>query len=512
MPAGPHLLAPTRVALDPNEVIADVDPRVFGGLMEHMGRCVYEGVYDPASRFADEHGCRTDVLDALGRLDMTAVRYPGGNFVSGYDWRDGIGPKAQRVERLERAWRCVEPNTFGTDEFLPLCERMGWTPMMAVNLGTGRARQAQELVAYTNSADTPMAELRAGNGQERPWSVGLWCLGNEMDGVWQIGHCSASEYARRARDAAAAMRDVDPAIEVVGCGSADPNLPSHPRWSITLLDEFGDGLDYISVHRYARNFFRRTPDFLGFGLAVDAQIEEIAALCKQAQQRHGHDRRTQISFDEWNVWYKTAAQPVTDRFRRAHTAGVAPALIEEIYNLEDALVCAGFLNSFIRHADVVRIANLAQMVNVIAPLITKRDRLLVQSIFHVFRMFSARRTGDALAVTPQGPTYRTRRFGEVPVVDLSAICGPDQLHVFAVNRSLDAVAPLQIDLTNGTFIASPDAEILTGPAPRAHNTFQHPDVVTAQPFAEASSSGCSVELPLPPLSLVAVSIPMSRGV
>lgn len=496
----------TTIRLDGGDVIADVDPRIFGGLLEHMGRCVYGGVYDPASRHADTHGCRADVLEELGRLAMTVVRYPGGNFVSGYNWRDGIGPVQHRPERIDRAWRCVEPNTFGADEFLRLCDRMRWTPMLAVNLGTGSPYDAQDLVAYTNApAGTLLGDRRASNGRADPYGVGLWCLGNEMDGPWQIGRTSASEYTRRAADAARLMREVDPGIEVVACGSSDPRLPSHPRFLRTVLDEFGDGLDYLSLHRYARNPLRRSADFLGFGVSVDRQIEEAAAMCREAQRRHGFARPTLISFDEWNVWYRTFVQPATRWFVPSRLGGHAPRLLEEVFNLEDALVFAGFLNSFIRHADVVRIANLAQMVNVIAPLITEGDRLLVQPSYHVFRMFSSRRQGDALTVHASGPTYRTRRLGSVPLVDVSAVLGGEALHVFAVNRSLNAAAPLQIDVSGLAFGGRTDAEVLTAAHPRARNTFAHPDGVTAQPFSDVTTTGASAELLVPPHSLVAAS-------
>ena len=503
-------LTPTTLELDAGDVVADVDPRVFGGLLEHMGRCVYEGVYEPTSAHADEHGCRTDVLDALRELSFTAVRYPGGNFVSGYDWRDGVGPRDQRPERLDRAWRCTESNQFGTDEFLPLCERMGWTPMMAVNLGTGTADDARDLVGYVNEpAGTHAGDWRGRNGRAAAYGVDLWCLGNEMDGPWQLGHTDASEYTRRAREAAAAMREVSPDIEVVACGSSDPNLPSHPAWSLTVLDEFGEGLDYLSLHRYARNFGRRPREYLGFGVGVDAQIEESARLCEEARSRHGLDRAARISFDEWNVWYKTAPQTLARMALPARFGGRAPHLIEEVFNLEDALVAAGFLTSFLRHADVVRVANLAQMVNVIAPLLTKGDDLLVQSIFHTFRMFSSRRAGDSLRVTAVGPAYETRRFGTVPEVDLAAVLGPEALHVFAVNRNLTATAPLEVGLAGRSLDRIGPCEVLTGPHPRARNTWDDPHVVEAAPFAGLSCTAGSAELHIPPLSLVAATFPLA---
>lgn len=503
-------LAPTTLTLDADRVIADVDPRVFGGLLEHMGRAVYEGVFDPTSPHADEHGCRTDVLEALAGLHMTAMRYPGGNFVSGYDWRDGVGPVDRRPTRAERAWRSLESNRFGTDEFLALSERMGWTPMMAVNLGTGTPEEAQALLAYCNApTGTAMGDWRAEHGRPEPYGVDLWCLGNEMDGIWQIGHTTVGEYVDRARAAAGAMREVDPSIEVVACGSSDPNLPHFPRWDRTVLTDFGTGLDYLSVHRYARNFTRNTPQFLATGVSVDRQIEQLDAISQDAARRNGFGRPTRLSFDEWNVWYRKRVEQRL--LLPARWGGHAPHLLEETYNLEDALVVAGFLNSFIRHADVVRIANLAQIVNVIAPLRTRGDDLLIQSTYHAFRMFSSRRDGDALRVGTAGPTYDTRRVGTVPFVDASAIRGEGVLHVFAVNRSVDEAAPLELAFSGPALRSVRDAEILTGSHAQARNTFADQAVVHARPFESARPSGQSAELVLPPLSLVAASFALDTS-
>jgi alpha-N-arabinofuranosidase len=504
-------LPPTTVALDSAVQIAAVDPRVFGGFLEHMGRCVYEGIYDPTSRHADEHGCRTDVLDALRALDMTAMRYPGGNFVSGYDWRDGIGPKASRPERVEKAWGCLESNQFGTDEFLQLADRMGWTPMMAVNLGTGTAEAAAELVAYCNDeVGSASGDERTANGHVSPYGVDLWCLGNEMDGFWQIGHCSPEEYARRAREAAAAMREVSPNIEVVACGSSDPNLPHFPRWDRSVLSEFGPGLDHLSVHRYARNFARNTNRFLAFGARIDAQIAQLRAVIDDVAHRQGWDRTPTLSFDEWNVWYRTNVSMEIKRRLPARINGHAPRLLEEVYNLEDALVVAEYLHAFIRNADIVRIANLAQVANVIAPILTKGDDLLIQSIYDAFRMFSKRRTGTSLRVHQRGPTYDLRRTGTFPVLDVTAIAGDGLLHVFATNRDLTDPAPLQADLRGLTLTGVRDAEVLTGPHARARNTWEHRDVVRARSFHDATVTPTGAEALLPPLSVTAITFELER--
>lgn len=491
-------LSPTRLGLRTDDTIAPVDPRVFGGFLEHLGRAVYEGVFDPASCYADADGFRSDVLAALADLRFTVIRYPGGNFVSGYNWRDGVGPRELRAPRVDWAWFSREPNTFGTDEFMSLAKRMAWMPMMAVNLGRGRPHEAAALVEYCNGArGTREGERRARNASVEPYGVGLWCLGNEMDGWWQLGHLRADKYTARAKEAARLMREVDPAIETVACGSSDPSMPSYLKWDRTVLAGMEGAADYISVHRYARNFFRDSRTFLAFGNGIDRHIEDIDALCLDQQHRSGNPKRVYLSVDEWNVWYRQLS-PIGWGRR-------APHLLEETYNLEDALVVAQFLNSFIRHADAVKIANLAQIANAIAPIRTRGDELLRQSIYYAFRMFSTRRDGLALRVTRSGPSYGTRKYGEVHYIDASAILDGDRLHLFVVNRSLDAIAPLEVELGGRSIHTVESAEILTGPHARAANTFQSPNVVVSMPFNGMRTSHASAEVELPPLSLVAAT-------
>lgn len=495
-------LPPTRLDLRADDVIAPVDPRLFGGLLEHLGRAVYEGVFDPKSRHADAEGFRTDVLDALAALRFTAMRYPGGNFVSGYNWRDGVGPRELRTSRFEWAWTSREPNSFGTDEFMSLSKRMRWTPMLAVNLGRGRPDEARALVEYCNGpVGSREGDRRARNASTDPYGVGLWCLGNEMDGWWQLGHVPADKYAARAKEAAQLMRAVDPGIETVACGSSDPRLPTYPSWDRTVLNALSNDADYLSVHRYARNFLRDSRTFLAFGIAMDREIEELDSICIEAQRRSGSAKRMYLSVDEWNVWYRHLSPIGWGR--------TAPHLLEETYNLEDALVVAGFLNNFIRHADIVKIANLAQIVNVIAPIRTRGDDLLLQSIYYAFRMFSTRRDGVALRVACAGPTYGNRKYGQVPFIDASAILGDDCLHLFVVNRSLDSVAPIQIELSGRTCTGVANAELLSGPGAKARNTFSEPNVVAASGFAGLRTSAGSAEAELPPLSFLAASISLS---
>jgi alpha-N-arabinofuranosidase len=496
----------TTIHLHTGFQIGPVDPRIFGGFLEHIGRAVYEGVYQPESGHADADGFRQDVLAALRRLDMTAMRYPGGNFASGYHWLDGVGPREQRPTVRELAWQSLEPNRFGTDEYIALCRKMGWTPMITVNLGTGTPEEARNWVEYCNCpAGTRYADLRAAGGHPEPHGVKLWCLGNEMDGPWQLGHVPAAQYAIRAQQAAKMMKDVDRTIELVVCGSCTTGLPTYMEWDRQVLEYMGDLspgseqvlADYVSLHRYVGNRANDTPDYLAITNSIDRQVEEMDAVCRFVQARQRSKRRTYLCFDEWNVWYKNHEADGAGKF--------APHLVEEVYNLEDALVVAGFLNSFIRHADVVKIANLAQIANVIAPLLTRGDELLVQSIFYPFEMFSKRRNGVSLRLAVSGPTYEGKTNGRATFVDASAILAADRLQLFATNRSLDESAPLRISLADQALVALESAEILAGPDPKAANSFEQPEVVKAQPFAEARVKDGQAHLSLPPLSTTALT-------
>lgn len=498
-------MRPTTIHLHTAFQIAPVDRRIFGGFLEHMGRAVYEGVYDPRSRHADENGFRTDVLEALRRLRFTIMRYPGGNFVSGYHWEDGIGPRDRRPLRVEKAWDSKEPNQIGTDEFMSLCRKLDWEPMIAVNLGTGSADEAGNWVEYCNGPrGTKYGDRRAANGHPEPYGVKLWCLGNEMDGPWQIGHCSPEEYAARAREAARRMRGVDPTIETVACGSSATLMPTFASWDAQVLEHIDDQADFISLHRYVGNWTENTRDYLALTNSIDRQIEDIDAVARAAQSKRKSDKRVYLSFDEWNVWYKTFSIHGTS------AKGEFPAhLIEEVYNLEDALVVAGFLHSFLRHADCVKVANLAQIVNVIAPIRTRGDDMLIQSIFHPIEMFAKRRQGISLRVAVDGPRYVSDKYGEVSEIDCSAILDGNRLSVFATNRSLDRAAPLCVTVADRQVARFVDGELLAASDPKAENTFENQEVVRSVAFGDVRCDGHGARLDLPPLSLAALTFELA---
>ncbi len=492
----------TTVTLHTEFHAGPVDERLFGGFLEHIGRAVYEGVYDPNSAHADEDGFRADVCDALRRLDMTAMRYPGGNFASGYHWLDGVGPRDARPAVRELAWQSTETNHFGTDEYVKLCRKMGWTPMITVNLGTGTPEEARDWVEYCNCpAGTRYADMRAANGSPGPHGVKLWCLGNEMDGKWQLGHVPADQYAIRAQQAAKMMKDADAGIELVVCGSCSPGMPTYMEWDRQVLGHMGDLADYVSLHRYVGNPAADTADYLAVTNSIDRQIEEMDAACRFVQARRNSAKRAYLCFDEWNVWYKNHDSDGTGK--------VAPHLLEEVYNLEDALVVAGFLNSFLRHADVVKIANLAQIANVIAPIITRGDELLIQSIFYPFEMFSRRRAGVSLLPAVAGPAYESASYGPAKFIDAGAILDADRLKVFAVNRGIDDPAEVQVLLADRAIASLAEGEILTGPRADAANSFEQGEVVKSHPFAEVSVAGGKATAKLPALSVAAMTFQLS---
>ena len=440
-----------RIKIDTDRVIGEVHPHVFGNFAEHLGRCIYGGIFDEGSPLADADGYRRDVIEAVRGLNVTILRWPGGNFVSGYNWKDGIGPRNLRPARPEGAWGDVEPNRFGTDEFLRFCERIGAEPYIAINAGLGTIEDARQWVEYTNEArHTYWADQRRKNGRDRPWNVKYWGLGNEVDGPWQLGHKNAEDYSKFALEAAKAMRRVDPSIKLIAAGSSNFS----PRadwvgWNRTVLERLRGEIDYISLHTYIGNRDNNFERFLGASAQdVDSRIEITAGLIRAALANLPEARPIYIAFDEWNVWYRARGSSEHDTGRTR---------LEEIYNFEDALAMGVFLNSFIRHADVVRMANLALLVNVIAPIFTNKDGLFLQTIYFPLAEYSKQRGNLSLNVAVASPTYKLEgRPAPIPYLDVSATFNPKTRTVFlnVLNRSEKNDIPTQIDNIEGK-IAGP---------------------------------------------------------
>ena len=428
---------------DKDYTIGEVSPRLFGSFIEHLGRAVYGGVYEPGHPTADDQGFRQDVLALVKELGVPIVRYPGGNFVSGYRWQDGTGPRSLRPRRQELAWNSIETNEVGIDEFQEWARRANSEVMMAVNLGTGTAGEARDLVEYCNfPGGTALSDMRRANGFEQPFGIRTWCLGNEMDGPWQMGHRTAEEYGRIACEAAKLMKSTDPSIELIACGSSSSSMPTFGEWEATVLKNCYDQVDYLSLHSYYGNRSNNSAEFLACSKDMDQFISDVVAICDAVKATRHSKKTMYLSFDEWNVWFHSNEQD-----KKVEKWIVAPPLLEDIYTFEDALVAGCLLITLLRHCDRVKIACLAQLVNVIAPIMTETGgRAWAQTIFHPFRDASRFARGTALDCRIDCPTYDGGAYGETPSVEAVAVVGGGELTILAVNRSFTEDGELNLDL------------------------------------------------------------------
>lgn len=480
-----------RVYIDTRRTIAPLDQDLFGSFLEHLGRAIYGGIYDPGSPLSDANGFRKDVLQEIRKLGVPIIRYPGGNFVSGYNWLDGVGPKSSRPRVLDKAWDTLESNQFGTNEFLEWCKAADTKPLMGLNLGTGTAEEAAALVEYCNiDKGTHWSDLRRQHGFPEAWNVEHWCLGNEMDGPWQIGHMSANEYGMKAADAARQMRYVDSSLKLIACGSSGPFMPTYLEWDREVLEQCYEYVDGLSLHRYFGNNERdtgnSTPKYLAMNLSMERQISETLAVCDYVRGRQHSDKQLWLSFDEWNVWYR---KTMGDGHRQE-----APHLLEEIYNLEDALLVGGLLNTLIRHADRVRIACLAQLVNVIAPIMTNDKGLFQQTIYYPYSWALKFARGAVLNLLVDCSTYDVSGLGSVGYVDVSGSLDREggKLALFILNRDLDKPREVEIVWEDTAPSRAVSSFVLTGDDLKAVNSFQTPNNVAPKPFpTPAISAGKS---------------------
>ena len=392
-----------KIKIDIERATGEIDSLLYGNFTEHLGRCIYGGIYDPSSSHADQYGFRKDVMEASKQLGVSILRWPGGNFVSGYHWEDGIGPISARPKRKELAWGVVEPNTVGTDEFLQYAERLGTQPYIPVNLGTGTLDEARNWVEYCNSdTGTYYANLRAKNGHVKPYKVKYWGLGNEMDGSWQMGAKTADDYGKYALEAAKLMKWVDPAIKLTVCGLSYW-AGNTPEWNRTVLNYVKDHADYISLHFY---YGDRTNNYLEYMASMkepENEIKQTEAIINEVRFKNRIEKPIYIAFDEYNVWYRTGVEEK----------------LEEKYDLQDALAVATFLNSLIRNAHIVKMANIAQLVNVIAPMMITNDKLWKQTTYYPLQLFAANCYGSAVNSFVQSDTFNTAKYKGVPYLDVS---------------------------------------------------------------------------------------------
>ncbi|AJQ96638.1 alpha-N-arabinofuranosidase [Gynuella sunshinyii] len=467
-----------KATLHRDFTIADIDDRLYSAFIEHMGRAIYTGIYEPGHPSADARGFRQDVLELVRDLKIPAVRYPGGNFVSAYDWKDGIGPKENRPVRLDLAWRSKETNQVGINEFAWWAEQAGLEMILAVNLGSGNLQDAREFAEYVNHASgTYWSDLRRSHGVEDPYNVKMWCLGNEMDGPWQIGHKDAREYGRLADETSKALKGLDPSIETIVCGSSSDEMPTYPEWEREVLDACYENVDYISLHKYFGNNSNNSLNFFAKTEATGRYIQAVSSIIDFTKAKKRARNDVYICFDEWNVWYHRRSED--DAKIRQWDWPEAPELLEETYNFEDALFVGCLLNEFIRRSDRVKIACIAQLVNVIAPIrADKGGPAWRQTIYWPYQFASLYGRGQALQVVTSGPTYDCEVADDVPYLDIAATRDKDTITLFVINRHPTETMDLDVALTGYTADRVLLHQCLEGHDLKATNSGTTPDKVS----------------------------------
>ncbi|MCZ2847366.1 arabinosylfuranosidase ArfA [Modestobacter sp. VKM Ac-2978] len=502
-------MSTAQLTLDPRFTIGAVHRRVFGSFVEHLGRCVYDGLYEPGHPTADEEGFRTDVLELVRELGVSTIRYPGGNFVSGYRWEDGVGPREDRPKRLDLAWHSLETNQVGLHEFARWNDKAGSELMLAVNLGTRGVLEALDLLEYSNvRSGSALSDQRIADGTTEPFGVKMWCLGNEMDGPWQLGHRSAEDYGKIAAQAAKAMRQLDPSVELVVCGSSNSAMPTFGAWERTVLEHTYEDVDFISCHAY---YAERNGDLAGFlasAVDMDHFIESVVATADHVKAELRSAKTINIAFDEWNVWYQErfhAEDQITDIEQWPY----APRLLEDAYHVADAIVVGSLLISLLKHADRVTSASLAQLVNVIAPIMTEPGGpAWRQTTFFPFALTSRLARGSALRVELSSETYRTTEHGDVPLVDAVATHDPETgaTAVFLVNRAIEGPTTVTVDARSLGDVRVLETHTLNDDDPYAVNTLAEPTRVAPVANKSAHLQDGVLTIELPPVSWTAVSL------
>ncbi len=495
------------ITIDRSQHVAPVNPRIFGSFVEHLGRSVYDGIYEPDHPTADENGFRRDVLDLVRELGATTIRYPGGNFVSSYRWEDGIGPREQRPRRMDLAWHSLETNEVGVDEFAKWCQAAGSELMMAVNLGTRGVESALDLLEYVNHpSGTYWSDLRAKNGSTEPYDIRMWCLGNEMDGPWQVGYMSADDYGKIAAKTAAAMRMVDPKLELVACGSSGSNMPTFGDWERIVLEHTYDHVDYISCHAYYQEYDGDLGSFLASSLDMEYFIATVASTADHVKHKKRGKKDIKLSFDEWNIWY----------LKEHMESGVikegwpyAPRLLEDVYSVADAVVFGGLLMTLLKHSDRVTSASLAQLVNVIAPIMTEPGGpAWRQTTFWPFSTTVQLAKGEVLRPTVASPSYDTARYGGAPFVDSVATYDEEsgRAAVFLMNRNMQESVDVEIDVRGIRRLERASAVSLHDEDVYAKNTLADQDRVRLKPNDSASVEDGILRVTLPAVSWTAIDL------
>ncbi|PWB98467.1 alpha-L-arabinofuranosidase [Salinibacterium hongtaonis] len=500
-------MAKATLMIDRSAIVARVDRRLFGAFVEHLGRCVYDGIYEPGHPAADGDGFRRDVVELVSELGTTTIRYPGGNFVSGYRWQDGVGPRDQRPVRRDLAWHSLETNQVGLDEFARWAKLTGSEIMMAVNLGTQGVLDALDLLEYANHpSGTQLSDQRARNGTTEPYGIRMWCLGNEMDGPWQIGAMSADDYGSLAARTAAAMRMAQSDLELVVCGSSSSSMPTFGHWERVVLEHTYEHVDYISCHAYYQERAGDLGSFLASSLDMEYFISTVSTVADEVKLAKNSSKTMKLSFDEWNIWY-------LDEHRESHEVSetewpIAPRLLEDVYSVADAVVLGNLLITLLKHHDRVASASLAQLVNVIAPIMTEPGGpAWRQTTFFPFSTTSRMAKGSVIRPVITCDRYETALYGMADVVDAVATLADDGVaSVFLVNRSVSEPATIVIDVRGLGVSRVSEAHLLHDDDPYAKNTLAEQDRVGLRPLHDVVLDDGTLTLTLPPVSWAAIGL------
>lgn len=466
-----------RLIYDRDYEIGLIDPRLFGSFVEHLGRCCYGGIYEPMNKNSDALGFRNDVKELVREAGITGLRYPGGNFVSGYDWKDGIGPRNARPVKKDLAWGVTETNEVGTDEFMQFAKDCGTEVYMAVNLGTGTPMEAGEEVEYCNgNAGTKWADERVKNGHASPYGIRTWCLGNEMDGSWQICAHTPQEYARLCRETAKIVKWEDPNTEVIACGSCT-NEVGHAPFGIfdrTVLEECYDVIDYLSIHRYlnyrpdkklAYPCINEESDVPYLFRDLQNYIDAVNGAIRLVKEEKHSEKTVRLSFDEWGVITETGAIPGVGSQNYGYAS----------FSALDAVVYGGILCTLLNNADTIRIACQSLLVNEGGMISTDPNgKAIRQTTFYPFCDAAHFGRGIALRAAGNFPKKETGHYGSQITIQTVAAYDPKtgMLTVFAANTDGEECCMLDLILRGFGQIKGVERRELHSEDPSAVNTFE----------------------------------------
>ena len=500
----PHGEVGAVVRIDPTAPAIPYDPMIFGGFLEHFDHQVYGGIYDPESPLADEKGFRRDVIQALKELKVPVVRWPGGCFVSGYHWEYGVGEDRQPTDDM--AWGVVEPNTFGTDEYVELCRVMGWEPYICNNAGNGTIEEMRNWVEYCNGSDGAYAKLRKENGYSEPRNVPIWSIGNENYHPTEIGYKPIETWAPFVRDAAKEMKSVDPSIKLTAAAQATR------EWTLPLLKEAGPYLDYISIHSYWLHLWEnnKMPDYLTCIMYSEGPEETISDYVRILDEA-GYRGKIKIAYDEWNLrsWHhpkfprltvQDYSDPEVQRLIKAREKNEIPSQ----YTMADALFTASFFNACLRHADDVAMSNIAPIINTRGPLYVYPGGVVKRTHFHAMALFANElepRVGQ-LDLLASNLTYGNR---SVPVADAVATVDESgkKWAVTLINRDPDLPLKCRVLFGDSPLDGSFEALVLGADSAEAFNDIEHPNRVAPKEVTLTAEQGL---VTLPPHSLTILNV------